>query len=228
MLEGTQRRKRTQSGNALIEFTIAYAFMIPLVLGLAAFGLGMIKYLQVASLARTAGGMFVRGADFTQSGYQKILGKVSGDLGFADSNYNILTTSAGKGVVTLTVLMRVGTNQCSGIISPYVCNNQNKVVVIKQVILGNHSLTGQSVFGNPTTGQQTDGSFDSNIYLSNSSFVVPAFGTAPNDTSATPGVTLDLRAGETAYAAEAFFVAPEWNLFPRIYNQPGYYHRIYF
>jgi Flp pilus assembly protein TadG len=226
MLAGTQRRKRSEAGNALIEFTIAYAFLIPLVLGLGAFGLGMIKYLQVASIARTAGGMFVRGADFTQTGYQKILGKVSGDLGFADANYNILTT--GKGVITLTVLMRIGTNQCANIQSPYVCNNKNKVVVIKQVVLGNRSLAGQSVFGNPTTGQQSDGSFDSNIYLSTSSFVVTAFGTASSDTTATPGVTLDLRAGETAYAAEAFFVAPEWNLFPRIYNQPGYYHRIYF
>ncbi len=69
----------------MIEFTIAYAFMIPLVLGLTAFGLGMVRYLQVASINRTAGGMFVRGADFTKTGYQQILGKVSGDLGFADS-----------------------------------------------------------------------------------------------------------------------------------------------
>jgi hypothetical protein len=210
----------------MIEFTIAYAFLIPLVLGLTAFGLGMIRYLQVASIARTAGGMFVRGADFTQPAYQKILGKVSGDLGFADANDNLLAT--GKGVVTLTVLMRIGTKQCASIVAPAVCNNLNKVVVTKQIVMGNTTLSRQSAFGNPTTGQMADGTFDANVYMSNTSFVVPGFGTAPDDTTATPGVTLDLRAGETAYAAEAYFVAPEWNLFPRIYNQTGYYHRIYF
>jgi len=222
----SERRRRSQSGNALIEFTVAYAFMIPLVLGLTAFGLGLIKYLQVSSINRTAGSMFVQGADFTQTSYQKVLGKVSGDLGFADSNNNILTT--GNGVITLTELMRIGTPQCAGIDTGYTCNNLNKVVVVKQIVLGNTSLSHQSAFGNPTTGHNSDGSYNSDIYMSNTSFVVPAFGTAPNDTTATPGVTLDLRAGETAFASEAFFIAPQWNLFPAIYNQSGYYMRIYF
>jgi Flp pilus assembly protein TadG len=225
-MERSHTRRRTQAGNAMIEFTIAYAFLIPLALGLTAFGLGMIRYLQVASINRTAGSMFVRGADFTKPGYQQVLGRISGDLGFANSSFNILTN--GKGVITLTELMRIGTTQCASINSPYVCNNLNKVVVIKQIVLGNTALSRQSVFGNPTAGRQTDGSFDSNIYMSNTSFVVPAFGTAPNDTSVTPGVTLDLRAGEAAFAAESFFISPEWNLFPAIYNQSGYYHRVYF
>jgi len=210
----------------MIEFAIAYAFMIPLTLGLTAFGLGMIRYLQVSSINRTAGGMFVRGADFTQTSYQKILGKVSGDLGFADSNDNVLTN--GKGVITLTQIMRVGTKQCANITPPLVCNNLNKVVVVKQVVIGNTTLAHQSDFGTPTAGRYSDGTFDSDVYLSNTTFAIPAFGTAPNDTSVTPGVTLDVRAGESAFVSEAFFIAPEWNLFPRIYNQTGYYHKTFF
>ena len=151
---------------------------------------------------------------------------MASNLGMANANMTINTT--GKGIIYLSQLTRIGNVHCNSLPTGVVCTNRGKVVIVKRVPLGNTALRASS-FGSPsTTNQRVDGSYPSTNYMTESQFAVAAFPTAANDTDATPGSPVDLRAGDTAYAVESYFIAPEINIFPRVYNVTGFYHRLYF
>lgn len=213
----------------MMEFVLASLALTPLALGTTAIGLGLTRYMQVSSVCRSAASMFVRGADFTQPGYQRILAKIAEGLGIADSSGNIVTT--GNGVVIFTVAMRVGDADCTSLgygPGDGRCTNRYKTVVTRRVVVGNSSLR-TSAYGTPSGGTQSaEGSYTANFYLLNPTAVVAAFGTAADDQGNVSSAPAHLAAGEVSYIAEAFFTAPEINLFPSVFNLEGYYQRSFF
>ena len=74
-----------RKGSAFIEFAFAFALLAPLVASMFALGFGLGRYLQVSSVCRSVGSMFVRGADFSQPGMQRVLLKISGSLGLGSA-----------------------------------------------------------------------------------------------------------------------------------------------
>lgn len=231
------RRRRHQKGAAvIIEFVLASLALTPLAIGTIAVGLGLTRFIQVGTVCRSAASMFVRGTDFTQAGAQRILGKIASGMGMSDSAGNIL--SNGRGVVVLSIVMRIGDPECLAAGFPVGhtgCVNRFKAVVTRRVVVGNPNLqngatqTFTSSFGNPVGGSQTaDGSYAASFYVTNTSAVAPSFGTAANNTAAVSGAPVHIAAGEVAYISEAFFTAPEINLFPAVLNISGYYQRNFF
>ena len=226
----SSNRRPTQRGAAvMLEFVLATTVFLPLTLGTAAVGLALQRFLQVSSVCRSSASMFVRGADFSQTSYQRVLGKIATGLGMTDTSGNILTD--GNGEVIFSVIMRVGDSQCASLgygVGDGRCINRYKAVVTKRVVVGNSSLRA-SGFGQPVGGSpQADGSYSANFYVLNSSAVVSAFGTAADNNGEVPSAPMHLAAGEVTYLAEACFRAPEINLFPSYLNINGYYFYNFF
>jgi hypothetical protein len=173
--------------------------------------------------------MFVRGADFSQASYQRVLGKLAAGLGMADSSGNIL--SNGNGEIILSIIMRVGDSQCASLgygPGDGRCSNRYKAVVTKRVVVGNSALR-LSDFGRPVGGSPAaDGSYSGNFYLLDPTAVASAFGTAADDNGNVPSAPMHLATGEVTYLAEAYFRAPEINLFPSFLNIDGYYQKNFF
>jgi hypothetical protein len=208
----------------ILEFAFSSLLLIPVVLGSAALGLGLVYYLQVLSVCRSTGSMFVRGADFSQPAMQRVLLRVAAGLGLGSTT---AINPDGRTVVIVTQLMRVGAVQCSDLPSGQTCTNRGRVVIIKQLRLGNRALRA-SDFGSPGGTQTSDGSYDYTYYLTNSQAAVSAFGLATADDQATPGAPVDLHAGELSYASEVYMSAANLNPFPGVMNISGFYRRNFF
>lgn len=223
-------RRRTQRGAAvMVEFVLASLMLTPLALGTIAVGLGLTRYMQVGSVCRSSASLFVRGVDFSQTGAQRLLGKLADGLGMTDSNGNVLTN--GNGVMIFSLIQRVGDADCLGggyAANDSRCTNRYKAVVIRRIVVGNQNLR-SSRYATPVGGSPSaDGSYPASFYLVNSSAAASAFGTAPDNNGVVSGAPVHLASGEVTYLAEAFFRAPEINLFPAVLNMPGFYQKNFF
>lgn len=218
------RTRRNRKGAAILEFTFAGLLLVPVMVGTFALGMGATRYLQVSSVCRSTGSMFVRGADFSQPTMKRVLVKIGGGIGLGTGD---TINTSGRVVVTVTQLMRIGSAQCAALPPSTPCTNLGRVVITKQLRLGNDSLRA-SAFGTPDRSQaSSDGSFPATYYLTNNRAAVGFFNLAPGDNQPTPGAPLDLRAGEVSYAAEVFMEASDLNIAP-ILQLSGFYSRYYF
>jgi Flp pilus assembly protein TadG len=194
------KRKVTQRGNSIIEFSLVIVFLLPLMFGVFSVGLSLTKSVQAAVIARDSGSMFMRYVDFSTSANKQLIVRIARGMG--------MTENGGNGTVILTQVMRIGAGQC---IPTYPdtasCPNFNRTVVIKRIVVGNSALT-TSVFGSPSSGIiQSDGSITPANYLANATVRADAFDPLMS--------TAPLSAGEFAFIAEAFFITPELDM-------PGY------
>lgn len=227
------RRRLRQTGSVMLEFGLCMLLLTPLSMGVFAVGSGVSRYLQANSIARSAASMFVRGADFSTTPYQRRMARIVDGVGMTTPSMYIDSSSSSRGVIMLSTLMRVGGPECTagGFTPPSYagCTNRGRVVVTKRVVLGNSALR-LSSFGQPSAtiinqGGDTDGTIRTTAYLTNTTAVVPSFGIATSDNAQVTAAPVDLRAGETTFVAETYIVAPELNVFPRIANMQGYYAR---
>lgn len=211
-----------------MEFALSMLVLMPLTVGTITIGLGLTRYLQAGSVCRSAASMFVRGVDFTREANQRLLGKVADGLGLTAPDGQILPH--GRGVVILSVLMRIGDGEC--MMGGYAagdarCANRGRTVVIRRIVVGNRNLRASS-FASPGPTPAGDGVFPATQYLIDSSFAANRFGTASFAGQVIPGAPLHLGAGEVTYLAESYFTAPELNLFPRLVAINGLAHRNFF
>lgn len=193
----TLRRKRSERGNSLIEFSLVIVFLLPIMFGVFSVGMSLTKSVQASVVARDAGSMFMRYVDFSTSPNKQLIVRIARGLG--------MTETGGNGTVILTQIMKAGAGQC---VPPYAntasCPNFNRHVIIKRIVIGNATLVTSS-FGTPASGIITaDGTILANNYLANSSARADAF-----------DAVMNLGDGEFAFVAEAYFLTPELDL-------PGY------
>ncbi|MFN0107022.1 MAG: TadE/TadG family type IV pilus assembly protein [Bryobacteraceae bacterium] len=196
MRRGTRRAER-QKGNAIIEFALVISFLVLLLMGTFSVGMTLTKSVQAGVVARDAGAMFMRYVDFTLAQNKDILVRLANGMG--------MTASGGNGVVIMTQIMMVGTDECAaGGLSTGACPNFNMPVVIKRMTVGN-ALLYTTTYGNPApTLIQADGTISTTNYLNESSV------RATNFTS-----VMTLNGGEYAFVSEAYFKTPEIDM-------PGY------
>ena len=190
-----RNRTTQQSGNAILEFAMVAPLFLIMLFGVFTTGMSISKSQQVASLAREAGGMFLRSVDFSVPGNQAMLIRQAGSLG--------MTADGGNGVILLSALKRVGDRDCLAAgVEPKNCPNLGLLVVVKRQVVGNRGLY-QSTFGAPEI-VEADGIVLAAQYLSDPACQAPKFDTV-----------ISLADGETAYLAEAFFRTPQLDI-------PGY------
>ena len=100
-------RRRRENGAAMLEFAFITLVLVPLLLGTTGFGLNMIRSLNTIQVARDAGHMFARGADFSQPGNKTIIATLGADIGLAT---NPATSNA---VVILSTLAYIDKAMCA-------------------------------------------------------------------------------------------------------------------
>lgn len=193
----TLRRKRSERGNSLIEFSLVIVFLLPIMFGVFSVGMSLTKSVQASVVARDAGSMFMRYVDFSTSPNKQLIVRIARGLG--------MTETGGNGTVILTQIMKAGAGQC---VPPYAntasCPNFNRHVIIKRIVIGNPTLVTSS-FGTPASGIiTTDGSILAANYLADTTARADAF-----------DAVMNLGDGEFAFVAEAYFRTPELDL-------PGY------
>src|SRR2546423_8341754 len=182
--------RRWTSGNTLVEFALVITLAIPLLLYTFQLGMNLSRSIQVRTVNRDAGSMFVRNIDFSLPVNQQILVRIAQGLG--------ITLNGGYGVVMLSQVMYVGDHECQagGFLANGVsCPNYHKYVFTKRFVIGNAALRVSS-FGTPTsTLLLSDGSIPMNKYLTDLTCVAAGFATL-----------LTLAGGEFAYVSETYFL----------------------
>jgi hypothetical protein len=177
-------------GNTLIEFALVISFAMPLLLYTFELGMTLSRSIQVRTVNRDAGAMFVRNIDFSLPGNQQMLVRLAKGLG--------ITLNGGNGVVILSKIMFVGDNEClAGGLQPDSgdCPGYHQNVFVKRFLIGN-AAPRSSAFGTPTANViASDGSIGSWNYLTNPTCVARGLSNL-----------LTLTSGEVAYVSETFQV----------------------
>ncbi|MDR3700587.1 MAG: hypothetical protein P4L56_13170 [Candidatus Sulfopaludibacter sp.] len=208
------RCKKT-SGASLIEFTFALLVLVPLILGVTAFGLNMVLSLQTVQLARDAGHMFAKAFDFSQAGNKSLLASLGSGLGLS------ATAGAGNAVVVLSSVKYVDKGVCAGFGlvdsngNPLNCTNYQQWVFVQRLLIGNQNLYASSL-GAPITTGKTPVTLDSSGTVSPTSQEATNAGDVAVFTGLNPFVVagnLDqLPSGQMLYvgeaAAKAFVMPP--------------------
>ncbi len=204
----SQGRKR-QRGNALIEFGLALALLLPLYVWMLVFGLDLRRMMQTGQVSRDAGHMYARGVDFSLIGNQEVLVRLAAGMN--------MTRTGGAGVVILTRLLKVGSQDClDGGIAVASCSNLGQTVVTQRLVVGNATLQPSKVASPPSALLQSDGSIKPSDYLTQAGARASSFDSI-----------LLLASGETAYVAEAWFESPVKD-FPTMNNRGPIYARTIF
>jgi hypothetical protein len=194
-------------GVSIVEFCFAMLILVPLLLGTIGVGLNLILDLQTIELARDAGHMYARGADFSQPGYRTILASIGSSVG--------LSTTAGSGsaVAILSQVLYVDAGICTadGKVdshgNPLGCTNYQKWVFTQRIVVGKSSLQ-SSIFGSPVVTGSTPVTIDSSGNISLNDQVtnagdVATFAVGINPYKNVSGVVSGLPSGQTIYVAEA-------------------------
>jgi hypothetical protein len=203
------RNARKRRGNALIEFALALSLLLPLYVWMLVFGLDLRRMMQTSQVSRDAGHMYARGVDFSLPGNQDVLVRLAAGMN--------MTRTGGSGVVILTRLLKVGTQECTdGGVAVASCTNLGKTVVTQRLVVGNASLKPSKVASPPGSLLQSDGSITPADYLTKSGAVANGFESI-----------LLMADGETAYVSEAWFESPVKD-FPTMNNRGPIYARTIF
>lgn len=194
-------------GTAVLEFTLALMFLVPLVLGTLVFGFRLIRAIEMDQIVRDIGHIYIRGnVDFTASSGQTLAQTIS-------HGFNL--SSNGTAVLVLSTIRIVQQSDCDAgnpkKPAGTACANLNNPVFTEQIKIGNTNLSinGTSIhasaFGSPPL--QSDGSVSAADMANTAS-------ACAGNTAATTGFAklLTLNANEVAYLTEMFNATAELNI----------------
>jgi uncharacterized membrane protein len=179
-------------GSTLIEFALTSLIWLGLLTGTAVTGMNLIRSIQVVQICRDVGHMFAYGLDFSQPGNQNIIVRLANGLNF--------TVNGGNGVVILSVLTQVGTQQCTAAglgANSTQCPNLGQTVFTRRLVVGKSSLRASS-YGTPAAAI-----IGANGYIAAADYLKDSTARASNF------VLLQLNAGDITYLTEAYFASPD-------------------
>ena len=196
-----RRRSTSEKGASIIEFAFITFTLVPLLIGAGVVGVNLVRTLQTEQLARDAGHMFARGADFSASGNQEILTNIGSSLNLS------ATAGSGNAVVILSELTYVDNNVCAtgGAVdshgNPTGCTNLGKWVFTKRLTIGNSSIR-TSAIGTPSgVTLASNGSIAASQYVTVAGAVAQF--SSINPYSNVSGTVTGLPSGQVLYMAEA-------------------------
>jgi len=239
----TARRRRTQSGQEIMEFGLAAVLLVPMLIGAFVVGMNLIRSIQCNQVARDLDSMYIHGGDFSTYPMQQEAARLAQGLNlqvssFSGNQQSNLGTS-GNGLVTVTQIMWVGSTtsaNCQAAL-PATCTNANSFVFTQQIQFGNGSLANANTV---TVGQCPAAILNTSgiVSISNGSYVTDAraalAGSAQTNMQAlwqsssavTGGTATPLSDGQTAYIVETYFQSPDLSVGSLAGN--GVYARYFF
>jgi len=205
--------RHASRGGSTIEFALSLMVLMPLVLGVGAIGINLIRTQETIQLARDAGHMYARKLDFTDQANMNLLSRLGAGLGLTNS-----VSSSGDALVILSSLTYVDDTTCIAAIAANPsngCSNRTKWVFTQRQTVGNTTMA-TSAYGTPRpwtgTGDLIGVQMDSHGNISLDQYTDRA-GAVANFTSANNGINpysnvngviSGLPSGARLYAAEAF------------------------
>jgi Flp pilus assembly protein TadG len=189
-------RKRSERGNALLEFAAVSIVIIPLFFGMVGAGINLGNMNQALQIASDSGHMYAKGVDFSQSSNQNILVQLATGTGFA--------TSGGNGTLIFSQVIQVYTADCTAAgLSSGQCTNNGDLVFKQRVVVGNSGLR-SSNYGTPQASIVTsDGNIAPHDYLTNTTAQVT--GTLSTELT---NASLTLNDGDVLYLTEFYMQTP--------------------
>ena len=213
----TERRRRTQGGQEIVEFAFVALMFIPLIMGMFSTGMNLIVSIQANNLVRSLANLSIHGADFSTYPYQQLAQKMSTGLGLQFPSFTGNTASnlgtSGSAIIRITQIMYVGSNTDPNCVAVGAanCTNRNSFVFNHRVSFGNSTVATAhpSFVGDPTGATISSTGNVSNPVTSSFAKVGTSGQTALASLwQTTSNGQQPLKDGQVLYLAEGFFETP--------------------
>ncbi|MBZ5610362.1 MAG: pilus assembly protein [Acidobacteriia bacterium] len=217
----TQRRKKTQSGQEIIEFGLVAILFVPLLLGTFVVGMNLIRSIQANSVCRDLTDMYIHGADFSSYSMQQEAQRLAQGLNLQmpsfSGNQATNTSTSGRGLVTVTQIMYVGPTTASNCaaVPAGSCTNHDSFVYTQQIQFGNSSLSnsGTVTLGTPSGATlATDGTVQNPVTDSHAKLGSAAQSAMAGLWQTTNNGQQPLTDGQVVYIVETYFQSPDLNV----------------
>ncbi|HTS31992.1 MAG TPA: hypothetical protein VMH81_39245 [Bryobacteraceae bacterium] len=156
----TERRKKRQGGQELIEFSLIALLFVFLLMGAFIMGMNLIRSIQANQTCRDLTDMYIHGTDFSTYAMQQLAQRLASGLNlqigasFAGNSASN-TSNGGNTLITATQVMYVGPTTSPNCVAVGAsnCTNHDSFVFLQQIQFGNGALNTQSPssLGNPST-----------------------------------------------------------------------------
>jgi len=232
-----RRSNIREKGQSLMEFAMCALFLVPMLAGAFTVGMSLTKAIQVGVVCRDANVLAVRGIDLANPQNKQLVVRLAKGLGMGLASG--APDPAGKGVVIISKVLRVGVPECdsvttvngAGVVVPdprttmvggvlvasNTCTNYGYYVFSNRIVIGNPSQL-SSTIGNPASSPDTYGDISLNNYVLNDGNRASGFPANSYIAPAPPalpvgGGLLYLNYSAYTYVAEAAFDISDINVF---------------
>jgi hypothetical protein len=232
----TARRRRTQSGQEILEFGLAAVLLVPMFIGAFVVGMNLIRSIQTNQVCRDLDSMYIHGGDFStyplQQEAQRLAQGLNLQIGSSFSgNTQSNTGNTGNGLVTITQIMWIGSTTSASCVAVGAsnCTNANSFVFTQQIQFGNGTLANSTTvsLGSPPSAVMNTSGVVQN-YITDTRAQVA--GSAQTNLQAlwqvNNGTTTALNDGQVAYIVETYFQSPDLSVGSLSGN--GVYARYFF
>ena len=235
----TERRRKRQSGQEIIEFGLTAIFFVPIFLGTFVVGMNLIRSIQCNQVIRDLDDMYIHGADFSTQPMQQEAQRlaqglnlqISGFSGDSAGHEQANTTNSGNGLITVTEIMWIGSTTSPNCVAVGAsnCTNANSFVYLQQIQFGNGNLANSSTvtLGTPSGATINDSGMVSN-YVTDSHARLASGPQAAMQSmwQTTNNGQAALADGQVVYIVEGYFQSPDLSVGSLSGN--GVYARYFF
>lgn len=218
----TERRRKTQSGQEIIEFAIMAFVFVPMLMGSFIVGMNLIRSIQCNQVCRDLVDMYIHGGDFSTYSLQQEAQRLAQGLNlqvgssFA-ANEQANTGNTGNGIVTVTQIMYVGSTAGANCVAVGAsnCTNHDSFVYTQQIQFGNGTLSTANTVsvGTPTGATINSSGIVQNPVTDSHAKLSSAPQTAMTNLwqVSTNGQT-PLTDGQVIYMVETYFQSPDLSI----------------
>lgn len=228
-------RRSRQRGTEILEFGLVALLFVPMLMGTFVTGMNLVRSIGAQQVARDLANMYIHGADFSTYPMQQLAQRLATGLdlqiGTSWSGSQATNTSnAGRGLVTVSQIMWVGTTSepnCAAVGAAN-CTNHDSFVFTQRIEFGNGTLVSEvpSSLGNPTATRTAAGIVVSPVTAAGAK--LPSSGQTAMQAlwqQSAAGRT-PLVDGQVVYVIESYFQSPDLTL--GSYPGRGVYARYFF
>ncbi len=215
----TARRRKTQSGQEIVEFALVTILFMPMFLGAFIVGMNLIRSIQSNQVCRDLDDMYIHGGDFStypmQQEAQRLAQGLNLQIGASFAgNQQSNTGNTGNGLVTVSQIMWIGDSMSTSCVAVGAanCTNQSSFVYTQQIQFGNGTLansTTVSVGECPSAVMNTSGIVQNYVTDARAALTGNAQTAMQSLWQANNGTTTALTDGQVAYVVETYFQSPD-------------------
>ncbi|HTB16850.1 MAG TPA: hypothetical protein VK708_01990 [Bryobacteraceae bacterium] len=232
----TARRRKTQSGQEIVELFFAFVLFMPMFLGAFVVGMNLIRSIQANQVCRDLDDMYIHGGDFStypmQQEAQRLAQGLNLQIGASFAgNQQSNTGNSGNGLVTVTQIMWVGNSTSTSCVAVGAanCTNESSFVFTQQMQFGNGTLANAntvSVGQCPTAILNSSGVVQNYITDARAALAGSAQTAMQGLWQTSNGSTTPLTDQQVAYIVETYFQSPDLSVGGLAGN--GVYARYFF